>query len=107
MSEARIVIAAYRPKPGKAEQLKQLARTHVDRLRAEGLVTERSPIIMQAKDGTIVEVFEWKSKAAMESAHTNPAVLEMWNEYSQVCDYVPVGSVTEVNDLFSEFTPFE
>ena len=104
-SMGRIVIAGYKPKPGKAEALKKLASTHVQRLRAEGLVSAREPIIMEAKDGTIIEVFEWKSKEAIESAHTNSAVQQMWKEYAEVCDYVPVGTVDEAKQLFSEFSP--
>ena len=33
----RITIVAYKPKPGKAEELKELAKTHVTRLKKEGL----------------------------------------------------------------------
>ena len=101
----RVVIAAYRPKPGKAEALRALMHTHLPRLREQGLVTDRESILMQASDGTFVEVFEWKSKQAIEAAHRNPAVLAMWDEYAQVCDYVPIGSVPEAQQLFSEFTP--
>ena len=76
----RIVIAAYRPKPGKAERLKELMHTHVSRLRDEGLATDRRSIVMEAVDGTIIEVFEWVSKEAIAAAHENPAVLAMWGE---------------------------
>ncbi len=103
----RIAIVGYKPKPGKADALKQLARTHVQRLRAEGLVTSRDPIIMEASDGTVIEVFEWKSKEAIESAHTNPVVQAMWKEYAEVCDYVPVASIEEAKQLFSDFTPLK
>ena len=61
----RIVIACYRPKAGKKEALKRLILDHVATLRSEGLVTERTPITMEAEDGTIVEVFEWVSSAAI------------------------------------------
>ena len=54
----------------------------------------------------MLEVFEWKSKAAIEAAHTNPRVLEMWNEYADVCDYAPVNTVEETSDLFAEFEPY-
>ena len=101
----RIVIVGYRPKPGQADALKTLMASHVPRLRAEGLATAREPIIMEARDGTILEVFEWVSKEAIASAHTNPAVQSMWQEYDAVCDYVPVAEVAEVDSLFSEFTP--
>ena len=103
----RIVIATYRPKPGKRAELETLMATHLTILRSQDLVTDRESILMRAQDGTIIEVFEWKSKQAIESAHTNPAVLAMWEKYAQVCDYVPVGEVSEARQLFSEFTPID
>ena len=101
----RIVIVGYKPKPGQAEALRSLARTHIQRLRAEGLVTPREAIIMEANDGTIIEVFEWKSKEAIESAHKNLAVQALWKEFSDVCDYIPVASIAEAKQLFAEFAP--
>ena len=101
----RIVIVGYKPKAGKNEALKTLMRTHLPRLKNEGLVTDRESIMMEATDGTIIEVFEWLSDEAIRNAHTNPAVQQMWAEYAEVCDYVPVGSLPEMGNLFSEFTP--
>jgi quinol monooxygenase YgiN len=101
----RIVIACYRPKPGKRDALRRLIVDHVATLRGQKLVTERVPITMEAQDGTIVEVFEWASHAAIEAAHANPAVLAMWEAYAEVCDYVPLTSVPEAADLFAEFEP--
>jgi quinol monooxygenase YgiN len=103
----RIVIACCRPKPGKRDALRALMRTHVPRLRAEGLVTDRAPIAMEARDGTVLEVFGWKSQAAIDSAHTNPAVLAMWKEFDEVCEYVPAAFVPEIAGLFSQFTPLD
>ena len=102
---AQVVIVCYKPKPGKAEALRELMLTHVPRLKAEGLVTDRQPILMEAKDGTIIEVFEWISAEAIANAHTNPVVLKMWGEYGEVCDYAPLSSLGEVNDLFAGFKP--
>jgi len=103
----QIVIACYKPKEGKDAALKLLMQTHLPRLKAEGLVTDRPSIMMEAADGTIIEVFEWLSAEAIQNAHTNPAVLQMWGEYAEVCDYVPVGSVPEAANLFSGFKPVE
>ena len=103
--EPRIVIACYKPRAGKNEALRELIRDHVAILRAEGLVTDRAPITMEARDGTVVEVFEWVSAAAIKSAHDNPAVQAMWQDYAEVCDYVPIGEVPEAAELFSEFAP--
>ena len=104
--EPVISIASYKPKPGKHEALREIMRTHVPTLRQQGLVTDRDSIMMEAKDGTIVEVFEWRSHAAIEQAHTNPAVLEMWGKYAEVCDYIPVGTIAETSDMFPSFKPF-
>jgi len=101
----RVVIAVYQPLPGKREQLKTLMKTHLTILREQQLVTDRESIIMESQDGTIVEVFEWRSAEAMTDAHTNPAVLAMWEEYGQVCQYIPISQVPEATSLFSEFTP--
>ena len=101
----RLVIAAYKPKPGREADLAALMETHVSTLRSQGLVTDRDSILMSAADGTLVEVFEWVSREAIASAHENRAVLEMWERYSQVCDYVPVSQLDEAQQPFSEFTP--
>jgi len=101
----RIVIVAYKPKPGKAEALKELTKTHVPRLLKEGLVTDRTPVIVEAADGTIIEVFEWLSAEAIQQAHHNPEVQKMWGEYAAVCDYVPLNTVPEASNLFADFTP--
>ena len=66
------MIVAYRPKPGKETELLKLVHSRVPTLRKEGLVTDREPIIMRARDGTIIEVSEWKSQEAIDAAHKNP-----------------------------------
>jgi len=103
----RIVIVAYKPKTGKAEALKELTKTHVPRLKQEGLVTDREPVIMETADGTIIEVFEWLSAEAIQKAHTNPEVQKMWGEYAAVCDYVPLSSLSEASNMFADFTPVD
>ncbi|MDR3693456.1 hypothetical protein [Mucilaginibacter sp.] len=103
----QIVIVAYKPKPGKAEALKVLTKTHVPRLKNEGLVTDRKAIIMEAADGTVIEVFEWLSQEAINNAHHNPAVLQMWAEYAEVCDYVPLNTLAEANNMFAGFIPVD
>jgi quinol monooxygenase YgiN len=101
-----IVIVGYRPKPGKEKELDALMLSHVQRLRVEGLATLRESVLMKAQDGTVVEVFEWASQDAMDSAHSNPEVLEMWQEYSEVCEYVPLGELAEAQQLFAQFASF-
>ena len=102
-----IVIVAYRPKPGKENKLLKLVRNRVPTLKKENLVTERVPTIMRARDGTIIEVSEWKSQEAIDAAHKNPNVLAMWNKFFAVCDCVPLKSLAEADDLFAGFEPIK
>lgn len=101
----RITIVAYKPLPGKEHELTILVSTHHPRLLKIDLVTDREPIVMQAEDGSILEVFEWKSKEAIQAAHSHPDVLAMWKEFSEVCNYLPTSAVKEIGNMFSEFTP--
>lgn len=101
------VIVAYRPKPGKEAALLALVRARVPTLREEGLVTERAPAIMRAKDGTLIEVSEWKSRAAIEAAHQNPNVLAMWNKFFVLCGCVPLNTLAEAAEMFAGFEPME
>ena len=105
--EGHISIVAYKPKEGKVEALQQLMRQHHSILKSQGLVTDRASVMMEAKDGTIIEVFEWKSDAAIEQAHTNPEVLKMWGVYAEACDFIPIGQVEEAAHVFSGFKPFQ
>jgi quinol monooxygenase YgiN len=100
-----IVIVAYRPKPGKEHELLKLVRSRVPTLRQEGLVTDRQPVIMRARDGTIIEVSEWKSQDAIDAAHQNPNVLAMWNKFFAICDCVPLNTLAEARQMFSGFEP--
>lgn len=102
----RIVIVAYRPKPGREDELLQLAREHVPLLRREGLATDREAIVGRAKDGTIVEVFEWKA-GAIAKAHENAEVGRLWQRYNAACDYIPLNTLPEAADMFAGFEPIE
>lgn len=99
----RIVVVAYQPKMGKTIELKCLVQKHVPILRTEGLATEREAVLMQSANGSIIEVFEWVSERAIELAHDNEVVQAMWEEFAQICDFVPVASLPESGQLFSEF----
>src|SRR5688572_17395080 len=100
-----IVIVAYRPKPGREAELLDIVHSRVPTLRKENLVTDRVPVIMRAKDGTIIEVSEWKSHEAIEEAHQNPRVLAMWDRFFAVCDCVPLNEVSESATMFAGFEP--
>jgi quinol monooxygenase YgiN len=101
----RFVIVAYTPKPGKEAHLLEAVRKHLNVLRAEQLVTDHPASVMRAADGTIVEVFEWRSAEAIGKAHGNAAVAALWSEFGEACDYTPLGKLAEAQHMFAEFDP--
>jgi hypothetical protein len=102
-STGRIVVVGYKPLPNKENELKTALKDHLQVLRKEGLATDRAPIVMRSAAGIFIEVFEWKSKGAIEQAHTNAEVQKLWMRFSECCTYVPVSEANEVFNLFSEF----
>lgn len=102
---SRFVIVAYAPKPGKDQALHEAVRKHVPVLRREGLVTERPAYVMKAKDGTIVEIFEWLSPEAIKRAHSNATVQALWAEFGEICDFKTLNTLAEAGDMFAEFEP--
>jgi hypothetical protein len=105
-SSLTVVVVAYKPKPGKEAELLQLTREHVPLLRAEGLATDHPVTVCQAKDGTIVEVFEW-AEGGVVRAHTNPVVLKLWERYAAACEIVPLTSLAEASSMFASFAPLK
>ncbi|HMQ68972.1 MAG TPA: hypothetical protein PKA90_08210 [Ignavibacteria bacterium] len=100
-----IVIACFKPKEGKSELLLEAVKEHLPLLRKEGLITEREGIIMRSKDGSIIEVFEWRSEDAVNMAHTNKSVLKLWEKFEEACEYIPVSDVEETKNMFPGFEP--
>ena len=99
----RITFAIYRPKAGKEKQLLQLVDEHLPILKSQNLVTDRKPIVMQAKNKSVIEVFEWKSRDAIDHAHHNPEVQKLWQRFGEVCDFESPTNIEEFSQMFSEF----
>jgi hypothetical protein len=99
----RSVIVAYRPKPGKERELIAAVQKHLEVLSAEGLVSDRQAHVMRAADGTVLEVFEWLSADAIARAHSSQAVASLWREFGEACDYVPLATLPEAQQMFAEF----
>lgn len=99
----RFVIVAYTPKPGKDQQLVVLVKKHIQVLKAENLVSDKPAYLMRSSDGTVVEVFEWRSTNAVSEAHSNAAVQALWEEFADVCDYTPLTKLKEAHEMFAEF----
>ena len=101
----QFVIAAYKPRPGKDAELIALVREHLPVLRDQGLATDFPPLVMRADNGTIVEIFEWKSLDAIDAAHKNEKVQALWARFGVACDYESLANLDEAKHPFAHFTP--
>ena len=98
------MIAAYRPKPGKANELRKLIHEHRRTLDEAQLTSPKPTILLRARsDGTLLEIFEWASSKAADEAHQHPSIRGMWNKLARVADFVPLSEVEEANNAFSHF----
>lgn len=102
-----IVIAAFRPKQDKNELLMEAVREHLPLLRKEDLITERKGYAMKSEDGSIIEIFEWKSEEAIGRAHKSEAVLKLWKKFEEACEYIPLRELKESDNIFPEFKPLD
>ena len=101
-----MVIIAYRPKPGADLALLDLVREHVPLLRGLGLATARPALVMQGRDGVIVEVFEW-AEGAIATAHERPEIQALWAKYAAVSEFIPLQNLPEAQQMFAQFVPIE
>lgn len=102
-----LVIAVYRPKRGKLRALLDLVREHVPTLRGLGLATPREAIVGKAKDGSVVEIFEWTSADAIDRAHHDPVVQRMWKRFNAVSTYASLSALAEAEQPFPSFEPID
>ena len=58
---------------------------------------------MKSAEGTIVEVFEWKSAEAIVAAHQNPVWQAMCGRYSEACEYISLENLSEGKNMFAKF----
>lgn len=103
----QFVIACYKPREGKESELEELVKKHMKVLLEEGFVTDRPAYAMRAANGTIVEVFEWKSPEAIASAHSNDNVRALWTVFEQACYYETLSNLEEAQQIFAPFEPIE
>lgn len=100
-----LVICSYRPRPGHEEEARALMAAHVPLLREHGLITERPVVQGIAKDGELVEIFEWESVEKSRGAPTIAEIGDHWKAMSQVMDFVPMAQLAECQHAFAHFEP--
>jgi hypothetical protein len=106
---SRISLAAYRPRPGKDEELLELFEAEFARLRTGRHVTDRRVPICRTDRGEYLAILEWSSDHAVDDAHRDAQVLRIWARKAEIAEYlaprdlagsdVPFVSYTKLRDV--------
>lgn len=67
------------------------------------MATSAPATALRASDGSVVEHFEWRDRSAIESAHTNPEVLAMWERFERCSTYGTLADLANAAAPFAEF----
>jgi len=100
-----IAIACYKPNKGKKDILKKIIKNHSKILLKENLLTKRPPIILDTKNGIIIEIFEWKSDISKAKAHKNIKILKHWDKIEKNSKSVRLSEIQEAKDIYANFQP--
>ena len=99
----RIVIAAFRPKPGREAELMSVIADRLPLLRRLGLATERDNVTMRSADGVVIDVSEWTDEESIARAHETPEVHDLWRRFEECSEYVKLDSLPEIHEEFATF----
>ena len=101
----QVVFALYRPHEGKDEELRKLIAEHIPTLRRLELITDREPVVVKSKNGTYIEIFEWRTGESASKAHHLPEVAKVWEAMGQIADLPSLDSLEEIKKTFPHFEP--
>ena len=88
MSTSRLSLSAYRPRPGRSNEVRRHLRHEVATLRARGHITSRAAPICLTDSGDYLVITEWATATSVDEAHDDEVVLEVWARKEQLVDYI-------------------
>lgn len=100
---SHVVFAAYKPHAGKEDELKLLISRHIPMLRELELITDRPALTLKSRNGTFIEIIEWRDVRSAEKAHEHPKVAEIWEKMDAISKFVPISDLPEAGKAFSHY----
>ena len=107
MSTSRLSLSAYRPKPGRSDELLPHLRHEVATLRARSHVTNRPAPIYLTDRGEYLVINEWASASSVDEAHEDDVVQEVWRRKEQLVDYIAPGDLDKSSVPFVSYYVLE
>jgi hypothetical protein len=99
-----LALSAYRPLPGKAEELQVFFTEELATLRRRGHVTDRPAPVVRTDHDEFLVVLEWSSDHAVGDAHADPEILALWERKAQLAEYVAPGELAGSGIPFARWT---
>lgn len=99
----KLAFAMYKPNEGKENELKEILKEHLPILKEYGLISAKETYTIRAKDGTIIEIFEWLSEEAKVIAHQHPAMRQLWGRMMAICTFPAMQDLDESKKSFPNF----
>jgi hypothetical protein len=99
----QIALILYSPRKDREQELVEMLQNNIPVMRKLGLITDREQILARTKDGSIIQLFEWKSEESQDQAMAHPVVQEMWLKVGNISEFQKPAAVAEFNEVFSMF----
>jgi hypothetical protein len=107
MSISRVSLSAYRPRPGREDELLPHLREEVATLRARGYITSRPvPICLTAR-GEYLVIAEWATETSVDEAHADDVILEVWRRKEQLVEYIAPADLDQSDVPFASYDVLE
>jgi len=99
-----LALSAYRPYPGKADELQAFFAEELATLRRRGHVTDRRAPVVRTEAGELLVVLEWSSEHAVGDAHEDPEILALWRRKSELAEYIAPRELAGSDIPFARWT---
>ena len=107
MSTSRLSLSAYRPRPGRSDEVLPHLRHEVATLRARGHITNRPAPICLTGRGEYLVITEWATPSSVDEAHEDDVVLEVWARKEELVDYIALSDLDKSAVPFASYDVLE
>jgi len=97
----------YRPRPGREEDAVPHFREEVAALRSRGHITNRPAPICRTARGEYLIVIEWATETAVDDAHADEVILEVWRRKEQLVEYLAPADLERSDVPFASYDVLE
>jgi hypothetical protein len=100
-------LSAYRPRPGRGDEVLPHLREEVATLRAHGYITSRPAPICLTTRGEYLVISEWATETSVDEAHADDVILEVWGRKEQLVDYIAPADLDQGHVPFASYDVLE